>query len=156
MCINIYIYGCPPFGCDLLPPSARAGALEPSAKSFRQKVTRQKVPAEGPMKMSTLFVVIWIIKFLQCIIFIIDLASSQATNCCPCDLPNMIADRGRSALKYRACAQSVSGATTVFSFWDAGLHQDEGSSALKHRACAQNVSDITHSFYIYGCCPTTR
>ena len=39
--------GCSRIGCDLLPPSARAGALEPSAKTFRQKVTRQKVPAEG-------------------------------------------------------------------------------------------------------------
>ena len=90
--------------CHLLPGPA---PLEPSAKRSRQKVTRQKVPAEGPMKMCSLFVVIWIIKFLQCIIFIIDLASSQATNCCPCDLPNMIADRGRSALKYRACAQKI-------------------------------------------------
>jgi hypothetical protein len=68
----------------------------------------------------------------------------------------MIADRGTSALKYRACAQNVPGATTVFSFWDAGLHKDEGSSALKHRACAQNVSDVAHSFYVYGCCPTHR
>ena len=63
---------------------------------------------------------------------------------------------GSRALKYRACAQNVSGLGIVFSFCDAGLHTDEGSIALKYRACAQNVSDITHSFYIYGCCPTTR
>ena len=67
--IYIYIYGCSRIGCDLLPPSARAGALEPSAKTFRQKVTRQKVPAEGPMKMCLLFVVTWIIKLLQYISF---------------------------------------------------------------------------------------
>ena len=89
-------------------------------------------------------------------VFIIGLASSQSTNCHPCDLPHMIVDRGTSALKYRACAQNVAGAATVFSFWDAGLHQHEGSNALKHRACAQNVSDIFNSCYIYGCCPATR
>jgi hypothetical protein len=63
---------------------------------------------------------------------------------------------GSSALKYRACAQNVSDLVIVFTFCDAGLHTDAGSIALKYRACAQNVSDITRSFYIYGCCPTTR
>jgi hypothetical protein len=63
---------------------------------------------------------------------------------------------GSRALKYRACAQNVSGLVIVFSFCDAGLHTDEGSIALKYRACAQSVSDITHSLYTFGCCPTIR
>ena len=49
-------------------------------------------------------------------------------------------DEGSSALKYRACAKNVLGATTVFSFWDAALRPDKGKGVLKYRACAQNVS----------------
>ena len=37
------VYSCLPFGCDLLPPAARAGSLGPSAKSF----PAEGYPAEG-------------------------------------------------------------------------------------------------------------